>query len=63
MKPYRGKTKTNGKSGSSKRYYEWDYTHNDIEVYDRKGYHLGTAHPDDCSNMIKPKVNGRKINV
>ncbi|CAG8854261.1 15383_t:CDS:2, partial [Gigaspora margarita] len=33
LKPYKGSIKTNGLSRKKRRYYEWDYTHNDI-VYD-----------------------------
>ncbi|CAI2183521.1 8606_t:CDS:2, partial [Funneliformis geosporum] len=36
---------TNGKSGDDKRFYRWDNTHNDIEVYDRRGRHLGSMDP------------------
>ncbi|NMH73614.1 cytotoxin [Bacillus sp. RO2] len=58
---FRGKTKTSG-SGKKKRYYEWDNTHNDIEVYDHKGNHLGSMDPL-TGEMYKPAVNGRKINL
>ncbi|MEV7236754.1 RHS repeat-associated core domain-containing protein [Streptomyces sp. NPDC051020] len=62
LRPYKGKTKTNGKNGKSRRYYEWDYTHGDIEVYDSKGSHLGSADPEG-GQIYKPKVKGRKIKV
>ncbi|MFI0193028.1 DNRLRE domain-containing protein [Streptomyces sp. NPDC017086] len=62
LRPYKGKTKTNGKTGKSRRYYEWDYTHGDIEVYDSKGNHLGSADPEG-GHIYKPKVKGRKIKV
>jgi hypothetical protein len=61
LNPYRGKTKTNGK-GRNQKFYEWDYTHNDIEVYDRNGNHLGSMDPIS-GDMIKPPVKGRKINI
>lgn len=48
--------------GSSKRYYEWDYTHNDIEVYDSKGNHRGTIDPV-TGEQIKPAVPGRRIKL
>jgi hypothetical protein len=51
--------KTSG-SGSQKRYYEWDYTHNDIEVYDKNGKHLGSMDPT-TGEMYKPAVDGRSI--
>ncbi|WP_246180877.1 colicin E3/pyocin S6 family cytotoxin [Nocardia ninae] len=61
-KPYKGKTKTNGENGKSREYYEWDYTHNDIEVYDSKGNHLGSKDPV-TGEMYKNPVPGRKIKV
>lgn len=51
--------KTSG-SGSKQRYYEWDHTHNDIEVYDKKGRHLGSMDPI-TGELYKPPVNGRKL--
>ncbi|CAB4495228.1 hypothetical protein RhiirA1_534761 [Rhizophagus irregularis] len=58
---FRGKTKTSG-TGKNKKYFEWDFTHNDIEVYDNKGNHLGSMDPSN-GNMTKPPVKGRKINI
>ena len=52
-------TKTKGK-GKEKQYYEWDYTHGDIEVYDKNGNHQGSMDPTS-GNMYKPPVPGRKI--
>jgi len=44
-----------------KRYYEWDRLHGEIEIYDKRGWHLGVA---DCNgNIIKNAVKGRKIDV
>lgn len=48
--------------GNNKRYYEWDHTHNDIEVYDKKGRHLGSMDPI-TGEMYKPKVEGRTIDI
>ena len=44
------------------RYYEWDRRHEHIEVYDKRGYHLGAADPvtDELIESAKP---GRKIDV
>ena len=58
---FRGKTKTTG-TGRDKKYYEWDFTHNDIEVYDNNGKHLGSMDPSN-GEMIKPPENGRRINL
>jgi hypothetical protein len=60
LSPFRGKTKTNGKKGKKREYYEWDHTHDDIEVYDRQGDHKGSLDP--CTGeMYKPAVPGRDI--
>jgi len=56
LKPYKGKTKTNGLSGNKQEFYQWDYTHNDIEVYDRNGDHLGSMDPK-TGKMYKPAKN------
>ena len=60
--PYRGGTRTNGERGKARRYYEWDHTHGDIEVYDRSGNHLGSIDPSS-GVQTKPAVPGRRINV
>ena len=57
--PYRGKYKTSGE-GRDKRYYNWDYTHQDIEVYGRNGKHLGSLDPT-TGEMTKPPIKGRKM--
>lgn len=61
LKAHKGKTKAKG-SGKNKRYYQWDHTHNDIEVYNSKGKHLGSMDPL-TGEMYKGPVNGRKINI
>jgi hypothetical protein len=60
LKSYKGKTRTNGLSGKQAQYYEWDYTHNDIEVYDSKGRHIGSMDPM-TGEMTKPPVSGRRL--
>lgn len=62
LKPWRGKTKTNGLTGKDKRLYEYDNTHNEVEVYNARGEHLG-AMDAATGEMIKPAVSGRRINV
>jgi Cytotoxic len=59
FKPYRGNIKTNGEPGSKRRYYTWDYTHGDIEVWDADGNHLGSLDPS-TGDMTKPPVKGRQ---
>jgi len=58
---YRGDIKTSG-TGADKRFYKWDHTHNDIEVYDRSGRHLGSLDPQ-TGEMYKPPVPGRKLDL
>jgi len=60
LKPYRGSVKTNGISGKKRRYYEWDHTHNDIEVYDKNGEHLGSI-DSVTGEDTKDPVEGRDI--
>ena len=55
------KLKTSG-HGASQRYYEWDYLHNDIEVYNNRGVHLGSMDPV-TGEMYKPAVPGRTITI
>lgn len=62
LKPWRGKTKTNELRGKHKRYYEWDHTHGDVEVYNHRGEHLGSMNPD-TGEMIKSAVLGRRIPI
>ncbi|MCC8400284.1 hemagglutinin repeat-containing protein [Paraburkholderia sp. MMS20-SJTN17] len=51
----------NGVKTDGVRFYEWDYTHNDIEVYDKRGRHLGSADPV-TGDLYKPAVPGRRLN-
>jgi hypothetical protein len=61
-KSFRGSIKTNGLTGSARRYFVWDYTHGDIEVFDKLGNHLGSMDPG-TGDMIKPAVPGRTITI
>lgn len=60
MEHHKGNIKTNGKSGDGRRYYQWDNLHNDIEVYNKHGKHLGSMDPRN-GNMYKGPVSGRNI--
>ena len=60
FQPYRGDIKTNGKSGRSREYYQWDYTHGEIEVFDSGRRHKGAMNPSSGA-MIKPAVPGRTL--
>jgi hypothetical protein len=59
-KHHKGDIRTNGKTGSDRRYYRWDNTHNDIEVYNHRGKHLGSM---DSRNgrMYKGPVSTNSI--
>ncbi len=60
LKPHRQGVKTNEEKGRKKRYYEWDYTHGDVEEYDSKGDHLGSrAH--ETGEQTNPPCPGRDI--
>ncbi|SAK99059.1 Cytotoxic [Caballeronia glebae] len=54
------KSAGNGVKTDGVRYYEWDYTHNDIEVYDKRGRHIGSADPV-TGELYKSAVPGRKL--
>ena len=59
LEPYQGKIKTSG-TGKNRRYYNWDHTHKDIEVYGSNIKYLGSMDPT-TGKMYKPAVNGRKL--
>ena len=62
LKPFRGKIRTNGETGKKRRFYHKDFTHKDVEVYDRNGLHLGSMDPN-TGRMTKPPVDGRELNL
>ncbi|MCL2089250.1 MAG: colicin E3/pyocin S6 family cytotoxin [Oscillospiraceae bacterium] len=43
------------------KYYTWDGFHGEIEVFNKRGYHIMVL--DTYGNTIKGAVKGRKINV
>jgi len=45
-------------SGNKLRYYSWDHLHNEIEVFDKLGKHLGAMDPT-TGKIIKEAVKGR----
>ena len=53
--------KTSG-TGNSRQFYQWDYTHNDIEVFNYRGQHLGSMDPV-TGKMYKPAVPGRILKL
>ncbi|SIO72537.1 Cytotoxic [Burkholderia sp. GAS332] len=50
-----------GVKTDGKFYYEWDYTHNDIEMCNKRGEHMGSVDPT-TGEIYKPPVPGRKLN-
>lgn len=46
--------------GNKLKYYSWDKLHNEIEVFDKLGKHLGAMDPA-TGNMIKAAVKGRTL--
>jgi len=44
------------------RIFSWDHLHNEIEVFTKRGEHLGAMDPE-TGQMIKDAVPGRTINV
>lgn len=58
--PRRGTTRWRSPDGE--RLYEWDGLHGEVEVYDKRGYHLGAADPD-TGEVTKDPVRGRRIDV
>lgn len=47
-------------SQDGKRYYQWDSQHGDVEVYNKRGYHLGSA-DKNTGEIIKEPVKGRRL--
>lgn len=43
------------------RYYSWDSLHGEFEVFNKRGFHLGSVCPVTGS-LLKPAVRGRRIN-
>lgn len=42
LQRYKKNVKTNGESGSKGELYQWDHTHNDIEVFNSQDIHKGS---------------------
>lgn len=42
-------------------YYSWDSLHGEFEVFNRRGFHLGSVCPT-TGITLKPAVRGRRIN-
>ncbi|MBZ0108922.1 MAG: hypothetical protein K8F52_09650 [Candidatus Scalindua rubra] len=49
-------------SNDRARYFTWDSLHGEIEVFNKRGWHLGSLDAE-TGQYIKQPVKGRKINV
>lgn len=49
-------------SGAGDRFYTWDSLHGEIEVFNKRGRHLGVLHAS-TGVVIKDAVHGRRINL
>jgi len=50
------------RSPCKRRYFTWDSLHGEIEVFNKRGKHLGVLH-EVTGRFIKDAVEGRSINV
>ena len=48
------------KDPQTERYYTWDSLHGELEVFNKRGKHLGSICPI-TGELTKPAVKGRKI--
>lgn len=44
------------------RYYTYDFTHDEVEVFNKRGRHLGSEHPVS-EDFIKDAVKGREQEI
>ena len=49
-------------SADRQRLYTWDSLHGEVEVFNRRGRHLGAANAQN-GELVKPAVRGRSIDV
>ena len=57
---YRLKDRAIGFLNGKAHYLQWDKLHNDVEVYNKNGEHLGSLDPKKLE-LYKNKVHGRKL--
>lgn len=48
------------KAPNGERYYTWDSLHGEVEVFNKRGKHLGAINPI-TGEVLKPAIRGRKI--
>ena len=49
-------------SNDGRRLYTWDSLHGEIEIFNKRGHHLGAAHAV-TGKFIKDAVEGRSIDL
>jgi len=49
------------KDSDEDRFYTWDSMHGELEVFNKRGIHIGVACPK-TGIILKPAVRGRRIN-
>ena len=52
---------TRWRSKDTKRIYTWDSLHGEIEIFNKRGHHIGVLDPN--GNFIKDPIKGRRIDV
>lgn len=62
MESYTYSKQKRWRSSHPDRIYTWDSLHGEIEVFNKRGKHLGVLDPV-TGEMIKEPVKGRKIDV
>ena len=59
---WKDQIRSSGEGRSKQRYYTGNYTHGDIEVFNRRGDHLATIDAIQ-GDRTKPPVSGRTLRV
>ena len=63
LKPYRDNIKTNGLSGSKCLYFQWDYTHQEIEMYNHRGRPVDALDPITGERLFKEVSRHRPLDL
>jgi len=49
------------RNASGDQFYTWDTLHGEVEVFNKRGKHLGVMNPE--GEFVKPAIRGRQLNV
>ncbi|MFA6312779.1 MAG: colicin E3/pyocin S6 family cytotoxin [Sterolibacterium sp.] len=49
------------RNASGNQFYTWDALHGEVEVFNKRGRHLGVMNPE--GEFVKPAIRGRQLNV